>query len=73
MGWVGLGWGGKHLVIKLTQSSWAGAGTELGNILVWYTYLQGCRQVLLTFETIPGQSHRSLGDAHLSLSELKLV
>jgi len=31
---VGLGWGGKHVVIMLTQSSWAGAKTELGKNLV---------------------------------------
>ena len=29
--WLGAGWlGGKELIIRLTQTSWAGAGTELG-------------------------------------------
>ena len=31
---VGLGRTAGTLIIELTQSSWAGAGTELGNILI---------------------------------------
>ena len=46
--WVGSGRSGPIVILRLTQSSWAGAGTELGNIDLPQQSKTSCRTSLPT-------------------------